>query len=148
MRDGEPLKWDLDRDGDLETNITERELYDAGLKYSQSTSEGISSLQHVHYDGTHAPDIDDLDLPEGLDNDNPNTFEKLQAWPFDAEGEGTISDGDHVIAEQSDLRWDADDQVYRLAVEIDGDKTELTYQRFDSGWERVEMRDGQWQRVK
>jgi uncharacterized protein YukE len=39
-----PLEWDLGRDGDLETNITERELYDAGLKYSQATSEGISSL--------------------------------------------------------------------------------------------------------
>jgi hypothetical protein len=143
------LVWDLDRDGKPETNITERELYEAGLKYAQATSEGISSLQHVHYDGTHAPDIDDLDLPDGLDNDNPNTFEKVMAWPFDAEGEGTISDGDNVIAKQEDLKWDADDQVYRLEVEVDGDKQELTYQRFDSGWERVELDDeGRWLPVK
>ena len=147
MRGNEPLKFDLDRDGDLETNITERDLYDAGLKYAQATSEGISSLQHVHYDGTHAPDIDDLKLPEGLDNDNPNTFEKVMAWPFDADGEGTISDGDNVVADQDDLKWDADDQVYRLPVEIDGNKTELTYQRFDEGWRRVEYRNGQWMPV-
>jgi hypothetical protein len=143
-RDGKPLEFDLDRDGKPETNITERELYDAGLGYSQAASEGISSLQHVHYDGTHTPDIDDLPLPDGLDNDNPNTVEKVLAWPFDAEGEGTISDGDHVVAEQDDLKWDADDQVYRLPVEIDGDKTELTYQRFDEGWKQVVWRNGQW----
>jgi hypothetical protein len=52
-----------------------------------------------------------------------------------------------VVADQGDLKWDADDQVYRLPVEVDGDRTELTYQRFDEGWKRVEWKNDQWQPV-
>ena len=89
-RDGEPLTFDLDRDGKTrDQRSPSASSTTPALGYSQAASEGISSLAgHVHYSGTHAPDIDDLPLPEGLDNDNPNTFEKVMAWPFDAEGRG------------------------------------------------------------
>jgi hypothetical protein len=96
MVDGKRREWDLDHDGTPETNITERQLYDATLGPAEGANDGMRELYNKVYDGRNPPDIDDLDLPDGLDNDNASTFEKVWDWPFDAPGEGTISNGDHV----------------------------------------------------
>lgn len=140
-----PLEWDLDHDGTPERNITERELYDATLGHAEAANQGMTRLQKIVYDGTHPPDIDDLKLPDGLDNDNPSTFEKVWDWPFDAPGEGTISDGSHVVAHQDDLRWDATEGVYHLPVDGAG---ELSYKRIGEDWVRVEKINNSWQSVE
>jgi hypothetical protein len=139
------LVWDLDHDGKPETEITERQLYDATLGPGEAADQGMVRLQKVVYDGKHAPDIDDLDLPGGLDNDNPSTFEKVWDWPFDAPGEGTISDGSHVVAHQDDLRFDPTEDVYHLPVDGHG---ELNYKRVGDDWVLVEKVNGSWQPVK
>ncbi len=144
MVDGKPLEWDLDHDGTPETNITERQLYDATLGPAEGANDGMRELYNKVYDGRNPPDIDDLDLPDGLDNDNPSTFEKVWDWPFDAPGEGTISNGDHVVAHQDDLRWDPVEGVYHLPVEGHSD---LTYMRIDGDWKRVERIGNSWQPV-
>jgi hypothetical protein len=148
--DGTPdrnLEWDLDHDGEIsadEREITERELYDSGLGTAEAAGDGITSLYDVQYEGKHPPDIDDLELPDGLDNDNPNTFEKVWNWPFDAPGEGTISDGSGVVAHQDDLHWDPSEKVYNLDVE---GHDQLHYQRIDGEWKLVEKIDGEWQPI-
>ena len=148
--DGTPdknLEWDLDHDGTIsadEREITERDLYDAGLGIAEAADDGITSLDDVQYEGKHPPDIDDLALPDGLDNDNPSTFEKVWDWPFDAPGEGTISDGSNVVAHQDDLHWDPAEKVYNLDVE---GHNQLHYQRVDGEWKLVEKIDGEWQPV-
>jgi hypothetical protein len=139
------LSWDLDGDGKLEHNITERQLYDATLGPGEAADDGMRRLYSKVYDGRHPPDIDDLDLPSGLDNDNPSTFEKVWDWPFDAPGEGTISDGSQVVAHQDDLKWDPQEDVYHLPVEGHG---ELTYKRVGDDWVRVEKQGNAWQPVK
>ena len=78
-------------------------------------------------------------------DDNPNTFEKVWNWPFDAPGEGTISDGSGVVAHQDDLHWDASEKVYDLVVE---GHDQLHYQRIDGEWKLVEKVGGEWQPVK
>jgi hypothetical protein len=153
--DGVPdknLEWDLDHDGTIsarEKEITERDLYDAGLGISQAASEGATNIQHIHYDSKHAPDIDDLPIPDGYDNDNPNGFEKVMAWPFDADGEGVIKMDGHVVAHQDDLKWDGHEQVYDLPVKNeDGDTTDtLHYQRIGGDWEQVVKGPNGWQKV-
>ena len=127
-----------------ETNITERQLYDATLGPAEGANDGMRELYNKVYDGRNPPDIDDLDLPDGLDNDNPSTFEKVWDWPFDAPGEGTISNGDQVVAHQDDLRWDPVEGVYHLPVEGHSD---LTYMRIDGDWKRVERIGNSWQPV-
>ena len=141
------LEWDLDGDGEIsadEREITERELYDAGLGNAEAAADAIGNLHDVQYDGANAPDIDDLPLPDGLDNNNPSTFEEVWEWPFDAEGEGTIHRGDDAVASQDDLHWDADERVYRLEVD-DGD--DLHYVRVGDDWKLAERVDGEWQPV-
>jgi uncharacterized protein YukE len=152
--DGEPdrnLVWDLDHDGKIsarEQAITERDLYDASLGVSEAASQSITNLHHIHYDATHPPDIDDLELPAGYHNDNPNAVEKILSWPFDAPGEGTIAHDGHVVAHQGDLHWDGREQVYNLDVkEPDGTTTQLHYQRFDDKWKLVEKVGDTWQPV-
>jgi hypothetical protein len=149
--DGVPenLKWDLNHDGVPETEITERDLYDASFNISDASGRSMTNLLHIHYDATHPPDIDDLPLPDGLDNDNPNTLEKIAAWPFDAPGEGTIADGSHhVVAHQDDLQWDGREQVYNLPVKADdGSTSTLHYQRIDDKWQLVEKVNGEWEKV-
>ena len=147
--DGGNLSFDLDQDGRIdpsEETITERELYDATLGNSEAAADSMASLRDAVYDGNHAPDIDDLPLPDGYDNDNPSGFEKVMAWPFDADGEGTIAyDGD-VVAHQDDLHWDPTERVYHLTVDqADGGTTELHYQRTDDNkWELVEKVGDKW----
>jgi len=98
----------------------------------------------VQYDGANPPDIDDLPVPDGLDNDNPSTFERVWAWPFDAAGEGTISDGSEVVASQDDLQWDPEERMYQLTVEGGED---LHYVRVGDEWKLAERVDGEWQPV-
>ena len=141
------LEWDLDGDGEIsadEREITERELYDAGLGNAEAAADAIGNLHDVQYDSANRPDIDDLPLPDGLDNDNPSTFERVWAWPFDAAGEGTISDGSEVVASQDDLQWDPDERVYQLTVEGGED---LHYVRVGDEWKLAERVDGEWQPV-
>jgi hypothetical protein len=141
------LAWDLDGDGEIsadEREITERELYDAGLGNAEAAADAIGNLHDVQYDAANPPDIDDLPLPDGLDNDNPSTFERVWAWPFDAEGEGTISSGSEVAASQDDLHWDPSERVYRL--EVDGGE-DLHYVRVGEKWKLAEWVDGEWQPV-
>jgi hypothetical protein len=66
--------------------------------------------------------------------------------PFDAPGENTISDADgNVVAHQDDLRWDAEERVYRLEVERpDGTAAEITYKQIGGEWRVVEQRGGEW----
>jgi hypothetical protein len=105
--------------------------------------DGIVRLHSAEYQAANPPDIDELSLPDGFDNDNPSTFERVWAWPFDAEGEGTISNGSDVVASQDDLRWDPVERVYRLPVEgPDGSQTELQYRMFDEEWKLVRKVDG------
>ncbi len=143
----EPLQWDLDRDGSIsseERQVTERELYDAGLGLAEPAMEGMTSLADERYMAANPPDIDDLSLPDGYDNNNPSGFEKAWEWPFDADGEGTIDNGSgDVVAHQDDLTWDPAERVYRLP--IDGSSDELTYQRIDGEWERVVQVEGRWE---
>lgn len=142
-----PLKWDFDGDGRYsaeERDVTERELYDEGLGLAEPATEGMTSLADERYAATNPPDIDDLSLPGGYDNDNPSTFEKVWEWPFDAEGEGTIaSEGGDVVARQEDLQWDPAERVYRLPIE--GSSEELTYKRVSGEWVRVQQVDGAWE---
>ncbi|MBA3267484.1 MAG: hypothetical protein H0T70_04400 [Acidimicrobiia bacterium] len=104
----------------------------------------MTSLADERHMAANPPDIDDLSLPDGYDNNNPSGFEKGWEWPFDADGEGTIDNasGDEV-AKQDDLKWDPAERVYRLPIE--GSPDELTYQRIDGEWERVVEVEGRWE---
>jgi hypothetical protein len=106
----------------------------------------MANLRDATYDASHPPDIDDLRVPNGYDQDNPNTFEKVVAWPFDAPGEGTISHDGHVVAHQDDLRWNPDERVYTLNVDDGhGGTVELHYQRGDDDkWELVKKVGDKW----
>jgi hypothetical protein len=150
-RRGEPLAWDLDENGEIdadEREITESELYAGATGPAEVATDAIRSLYTIQYDGAHPPDIDDLPVPQGLGNEDPSTFERIWEWPFDAPGEGTIEDGEHVAARQDDLRWDPRERVYHLPVEMsDGTRSELHYQRFGNEWKLVEKVGGQWEPV-
>lgn len=154
--DGRPdrnLRWDLDHDGRIsadEKEITERDLYDASLGPAEAASDGIRELYDVQYQGAHPPDIDDLPLPDGYDNNNPSTFENVWDWPFDSEGENTIADSSgNEVAHQDDMRWDPAERVYRLPVEhADGSGSEIAYYKFEDGWAPAEKVDGEWQPVR
>jgi uncharacterized protein YukE len=144
--DGVPdhnLEWDLDGDGKPETTITERDLYQAGLGPAEASHDGMVKLHNNVYDSTHAPDIDDLPLPDDIHHDDEGFLGK--AWPFGDNGSGSINDGSHTVAHQDDLTWDDSEGVYRLPV--DGG-SELHYMRVGEDWKLVEKVDGVWQVVK
>jgi hypothetical protein len=148
-RTGRPLSWDLNQDNQIsaeEREVTEREVYEAGLGPAEAAHDGMQSLADVEHARLNPPSIDDLPVPDGYSNDNPNWLEDLGSWPFDAPGENTISDADgNVVAHQDDLHWDPDEHVYRLEVERpDGSTTEITYLEIGSDWQVAEKRDGQW----
>jgi uncharacterized protein YukE len=143
--DGGNVKWDLNGDGTPET-ITERDLYNATLGPAEAGADSMSNLRDATWDQAHPPDIDDLKVPSGYDQENPNTFEKVMAWPFDAHGEGTISHDGHVVAHQDDLHWNPDERVYTLNVDDGhGGNVELHYQRGDDDkWDLVKKVGDKW----
>jgi hypothetical protein len=143
--DGGNVTFDLDGDGKPET-ITERDLYDATLGPAEAGADSMANLRDATYDQAHPPDIDDLKVPSGYDQDNPSTFEKVMAWPFDADGEGTISHDGHVVAHQDDLHWNPDERVYTLDVDDGhGGTVELDYQRGDDKhWDLVKKVGDRW----
>lgn len=109
-RTGRPLSWDLDQDGRIsaeEREVTEREVYEAGLGLAEAAYDGMHNLADIEHARLNPPDIDGLPVPDGYSNDNPNWLEDLSHLPFDAPGENTISDADgNVVAHQDNLRWD------------------------------------------
>jgi hypothetical protein len=146
---GRPLSWDLDQDGRIsadEREVTEREAYDAGLGLAEAAHDGMHNLADTEHARMNPPSIDDLPVPDGYSNDNPNWLEDLGSWPFDAPGENTISDADgNVVAHQDDLRWDPEEHVYRLEVERpDGATAEITYREIGDDWRVVEKRGEEW----
>lgn len=146
---GQPLSWDLDQDGQIsaeEREVTEREAYDAGLGLAEAAHDGMHNLADIEHARMNPPNIDDLPVPDGYSNDNPNWAEDLWNWPFDAPGENSISDADgNVVAQQDDLRWDSEEHVYRLEVErSDGSTTEITYREIGDEWRVVEKRGEEW----
>lgn len=152
--DGQPdraLRWDLDDDGKIsadEEQVTESELFAESQGIPDLASHGLSELYEVERQGANPPDIDDLPLPEGYDNNNPSTFEEVWEWPFDAEGEGTIADSSgNEVGNQDDMQWDPGERVYRLPIEHeDGSSGEIVFFEFDEGgWQPAEKVDGEWQ---
>jgi hypothetical protein len=144
--DGEPdknLEWDLNHNGRIdpeETEITERELYDAGLGPAEAADEGITNLYDAAYAAKHPPDIDDLSVPDGYTNEKESGIEGI--WPFDPSDEGEILRNGDVVARQEDLRWDSSEGVYTLPVDGGAD---LHYQeQADKKYERVEKVNGEW----
>ena len=144
-RPDKPLEWDFNEDGDTndegERRITERQLYDAGLGQGEAAMDGSINLREERFNANHEPDIDDLPLPDGYDQNDPSTFERVWEWPFDAEGEFTNGDGE-VVARQEDISWDPVEKVFRVPIE--GTSDELTYQRVGEDLVRVVKRDGTW----
>jgi hypothetical protein len=146
-RPDKPLEWDFNEDGDTndegERRITERQLYDAGLGQGEAAMDGSINLREERFNANHEPDIDDLPLPDGYDQNDPSTFERVWEWPFDAEGEGEFTNGDgEVVARQEDISWDPAEKVFRVPIE--GTSDELTYQRVGEDLVRVVKRDGTW----
>ena len=147
--DGEPdsnLQWDLDGNNKIdpeEREITEMELYKAGLGPAETSHDAMTSLHDVQRAGSHPPDIDDLPVPKGLENSHESTVEKV--WPFDSPGDESITDGSKVVASQEDLRWDPEERVWHLSVE--GSSTELHYQKQAGKWELVEKEGNLWKPV-
>ena len=145
------LQWDLNHDGEIsadEREIDERELYDAGLGNAEAAGDGMTSLYDVQYEGSHPPDIDDLKVPDGYDQDNPSTFEKVWDWPFDAPGEGTIAHDGHVVAHQDDLHWNPAEKTYDVRIDSGDTHTTLHYARIDDKWVLAEKVNGEWQSVE
>ena len=84
-RPDKPLEWDFNEDGDTndegERRITERQLYDAGLGQGEAAMDGSINLREERFNANHEPDIDDLPLPDGYDQNDPSTFERVWEWP-------------------------------------------------------------------
>jgi hypothetical protein len=143
---GDPLSFDFNHNGRPdpgETNITENDLYLKATGNAEVASDAMRSLHDIQWDGSHAPDLDKLPLPDTLHHDGENLFEKV--WPFD---EKSVSDGSGVVAHQGDLQWDPDQHVYTLPIETsDGAKSELHYMRYGDDWELVKRVGDTWVRV-
>ncbi len=129
--DGGNISFDLNHDGRIEKNeqtITEQELYDATRGNAETAADSMASIRTTTYDAAHPPSIDDLPVPDGYSNDNPNIVEKV--WPFGDDGGGTIERGGDIVAHQDDLHYDPATHQYVLSVDDGhGGKTELHYER-------------------
>jgi uncharacterized protein YukE len=139
--DGGNISFDLNHNGHIdrsEETITEQELYDATRGNSETAADSMAVIRTTSYDAAHPPSIDDLPVPDGYSNDNPNFVEKI--WPFGDDGGGTIEQGGHIVAHQDDLRYDPAEHQYVLSVDDGhGGTTELRYERgADKKWHLVD----------
>jgi hypothetical protein len=144
--EGEPLAWDLDKDGRIEANereITESELYEAGTGPAEIASDGMISLHSVQQDGANPPSFDKIPLPDGYHRDDAGWFERR--WPFDGD---PITGPSGEKADPSDFRWDPDERIYHLEFETsDGDKSELHYMKDGDDWKLAHQVNGKWEFV-
>jgi hypothetical protein len=148
--DGEPdtnLQFDLNHNEKIdaeEREITEMELYRAGLGPAEAGTDAMTALHDAQQAATHPPNIDDLPVPDGYENAKETGIEKL--WPFDSPQNGNITnDAGEIVARSEDLRWDPDERVWHLPVE--GSSEELHYQKQGGKWELVEKEGNVWKPV-
>jgi hypothetical protein len=143
---GGPLSFDFNHDGRIdagETNITENELYQKATGNAEVASDAMRSLHDIQWDGSHAPDLDKLPLPDDLHHDGTSLLDHIN--PFD---DKSISDDGGAVAHQGDLKWDAEQHIYTLPIETsDGTKSELHYMRYGGEWELVEKVGDKWVKV-
>jgi hypothetical protein len=142
---GHDLAWDLNHDGVIEgdeNHVTVQALADAATGPTESAQNAASSLHQTVYDAHHLPDVDDLPMPKGYDQANPNWFEGLAPWQ--THGEDGFTGPGGIDYNDVSTHYDASEHVLVVNAKGDGHEVDLHYVNDNGTWKVAQWDGEQW----